>query len=736
MTKNIWKKIRTAATMLLLSALPLLTSCSDSDDNGGISQSYDEQVVKVDVILPESVWDSWLNVINWAQQNIAAAQVGNSKRVKLDLNWIDEDNTDLDKYGYGLSSMTSEDTVHVVIGPYSSTKARTVINYCSQYKIPIILPTASSAELQRIQAKNSYVWFLTESDVTQCDMMMLMANRFSAKNVGLYYSDDAYGQSFKDWFGYQATELGLNIIGINTYSASDNLSGKLRSDISQNPDSTIFFFAISSEDACITAGKQINEVRNSLSTETVRFIMSDVAFSSKVASSLGTMYGITASASPYSGFSNLYELRFGTKPYIGEAHIYDALTMIACGAVAQAYGNIPVIDSKTGNPQLLNDQMLALSCADGKGTPSDWTEQGLRKSMASLAAGGYPDLDGASGSLSFDATSHTKILETIYEYYGVSGGKAYPVQYMSTSGLQGSTASESVWNWNSQLSQVFSDADVQEPMLPALDKRWALVISPSTSWANYRHQADAFAMCSMLLEQGYDRDHIVLIVEDNLAYDSHNSAYPGKIFIEDNLESEVRGDITPDYKFTDMNIDDIRAILNGEKSDRLPKVIESDEDDNILFFWSGHGASGRGLVWGDESAYDYYTGERMKEAVQQMQDSSRYRRMMLAIETCFSGLIGKALEGIPNVIAITAANPYETSKADVHSTKNGLDLGVYLSNAFARTFRKDIKANTNITIHDLWYDLAKSTTGSHVTIYNYEKYGSVNKNTMSEYFGK
>lgn len=54
---------------------------------------------------------------------------------------------------------------------------------------------------------------------------------------------------------------------------------------------------------------------------------------------------------------------------------------------------------------------------------------------------------------------------------------------------------------------------------------------PSTTWANYRHQADAFAMYQLLRQSGYDDDHIILIIEDNLASDPKN-VYPGQIFIE------------------------------------------------------------------------------------------------------------------------------------------------------------------------------------------------------------
>ncbi len=103
---------------------------------------------------------------------------------------------------------------------------------------------------------------------------------------------------------------------------------------------------------------------------------------------------------------------------------------------------------------------------------------------------------------------------------------------------------------------------------------------------------------------------------------------------------------------------------------------------------------------------------------------------MLAIETCFSGLWGEALQGQPDVLVLTAANGYETSKADVFDQQ----LGVYLSNAFARTFRTMVGSRQSPTLYELYRELYKTTTGSHVTIYNNEQYGSVYTETMQDFF--
>ncbi len=111
----------------------------------------------------------------------------------------------------------------------------------------------------------------------------------------------------------------------------------------------------------------------------------------------------------------------------------------------------------------------------------------------------------------------------------------------------------------------------------------------------------------------------------------------------------------------------------------MPKVISPTETSNVFFFWSGHGGNREGPLWGNEDATQYFGTDRIKNIVSEMNSRNKYRRMMFAIETCYGGKWGEALEGQPDVLVLTAANPYEYSMADVHDK----DLGVYLSNAFA-----------------------------------------------------
>jgi glycosylphosphatidylinositol transamidase (GPIT) subunit GPI8 len=176
--------------------------------------------------------------------------------------------------------------------------------------------------------------------------------------------------------------------------------------------------------------------------------------------------------------------------------------------------------------------------------------------------------------------------------------------------------------------------------------------------------------------------------------------------------------------------------MMGRSSSHLPEVINTTASSDVIFFWSGHGGSSQGPLWGNEDAENYFGKDRIRNIVSEMAGTNgqprKYRRMLFAIETCFSGHWGEALKGQPDVLVLTAANERESSKADMHDS----NLGVYLSNAFARTFRRQINAKNDITIYDLYRELFKTTKGSHVSIYNQQEYGSVYSERMNEFLPK
>lgn len=228
----------------------------------------------------------------------------------------------------------------------------------------------------------------------------------------------------------------------------------------------------------------------------------------------------------------------------------------------------------------------------------------------------------------------------------------------------------------------------------------------------------------LLKQYGYDDDSIVLIMEDDLAENSHNPS-PGVVQVTPG-GANVHDNIEVDYKMSELAPEDILKILKGEKSDRLPAVIDSTENDNLFVFWSGHGVPGA-LSW-NENAHAV-TGGMLSSAFSQMSYAHTYRKVLMMVEACYSGGVLGQCSGIPGMLFITAANGDETSKADIFND----NMKVWMSNRFTSTFIQQITANRDITMRDLYYRLFINTVGSHVMVYNYDNYGNLYAVSMTEF---
>jgi glycosylphosphatidylinositol transamidase (GPIT) subunit GPI8 len=265
--------------------------------------------------------------------------------------------------------------------------------------------------------------------------------------------------------------------------------------------------------------------------------------------------------------------------------------------------------------------------------------------------------------------------------------------------------------------------DQEDRTYGTLDGQWAVVIGTSDTWANYRHQADALAMYQLLKRHGYPDDHIILVIEDNLAY-NENNLYPGVVRVRPDGEN-VYENVDVDYHISDITIDDLKQIMLGQSSERLPRVIQSTDHDNVIVFWCGHGNYGK-LAWGsDHIIY----GSDVREILDAMNQAGNYRKILFSMDACYSGSIGEACTGVPGALFVSAANANESSKADMKDA----EMGIWLSNGFTRAFQETIDATPSISIRDLYYQLARYTTGSHATIYNIENYGNLFTSSIEEF---
>lgn len=702
------KVMRLAFAVWMVAVAVIQLSCS-RDEDVAVAEVTTHRIA---VVMPMENRTEWERTVNWALANIDRAQQRLGHRVRIEVEWHDENAADL--YDF-VAKVAGDPSYEAMIGPFSSVKARRAAELMGENDKTIILPVATSTEFQRIFAGKGYVWNLSQSDMSQCEVLLMQARLSEHSEVTLITSDDDYGRSFSDWFAYQATEIGLNVRDVFIYHNQQELQDAVRkiSEYKRMYSTQVVLAPGNAEDMAAFDDMYGRLKGDKPFLQFPSVICSDMANSAGIAGRLvnADYEGLALSADPASGFVDAYVSRFGKEPISGEAHLYDAVSLLAYAFAARG-------------EESLNQTLVRI--VDGRGSgQSSWLPDDMADVFFRLLDGQTPDLAGVTGDWTFDGRNHIAVLNTTYSHWVLRDGRYTTIEYLSTDGSRRTTSTLQAWENRATALQQFS-SDQPEPEYGPLEGNWAVVVGASDTWANYRHQADAFAMYQLLKRHGYDDDHIVLITEDNIADDPHN-VYPGIVKVRPD-GPDVRDGAAVDYKVSQLEVGDLRDILCGTRSERLPHVVSSGRNDNIVLFWCGHGNRNQ-LAWGSN---EVVSGNAVRDIVESMRNAGKYRKMLLVMDACYSGTIGEAIAGIPGVLVITAANAFETSKADMKDP----EMGIWLSNGFTRVFQETIDEDPSVSIRNLYYILARHTLGSHATVYNIDAYGNAFTNSISEYLRK
>jgi len=191
-------------------------------------------------------------------------------------------------------------------------------------------------------------------------------------------------------------------------------------------------------------------------------------------------------------------------------------------------------------------------------------------------------------------------------------------------------------------------------------EKWALLVAGSNGYDNYRHQADVLHAYHLLIQHGFNKNNIVTMMFDDIAYNRRNP-YKGNVINVPNGPN-VYKDVWIDYKGRSVTKDTFLKVLqgdyNGVKGRGSGKVIMSNSRDNVFVYYADHG--NKGLIAFPTGGM-LYTRELIG-AIDSMYSNRKYGKLVFYIEACFSGsMFLNRLPRNKNVYAITAANERESS---------------------------------------------------------------------------
>jgi len=685
--------------LLLLTLLSLLcfTACSD-EDNAASQAEVEEYTVAVVVPLNGETAEQWRNTAAWAVSNIDKAQQGCKRRVHLNIEMHDEDTEDISALGKELSE---REDVMAVVGPVNQQNLGMMAAALRFSGKPLMAISAGSTDVVRKYVeKNDFFWAMTQTDISQCEVMISTAAQTGRRQFTLICNGESItSQTFKDWFPFQVTELGLTVEGNYLYSKAQEIPSLIEQGlcIEHGEKEAIICVPADKEEATLMMKEIDKRLRNVPDNErpTIYFSSNVVNMPIKELNLCYDFFAVYPFVDPQSGFFTAYYAHTGTTPFTFEAQLYDALMLLSMGLAHDA-----------GN---LKNAMKEVSGNEGAELRA-WTSEAMSILFQEIEAGALQHhVMGASSNLLMDVDNHTCVTTSHFMLSYCQAGSFYPIAYYSPRG--GGQTGSTLGDWNWQVTHIDDiETTTKTFSYPDLHERWAVVVAGSTGFENYRHQADALNMYQYLRASGYDDDHILLVMADDIANDPQNTR-PGEI------------SITPDgvdvYK--GANIDYRLSELTAQQLLDKMAALPCDKDDNVLIFWSGHG-SPRGLEYDRETC----TPDMVKVLMDQMQ--GRYRKMMWLVEACYSGVVGQAIEGYPGVIAMTAANANETSKAAVFNS----EMNIWMSNRFTVYFIETLKVSP-LTIREMYYYLCVHTLGSHPSLYNSTNYDDITTADFKEY---
>jgi ABC-type branched-subunit amino acid transport system substrate-binding protein len=691
--------------------------------------------VLLDLSGPES--SSPDEVLNWAAEKINADGGIGGRKIEL----VYKDTYKYGSYSADITALArglaSDPSVNIVIGPNTSAEAEQVAPIFIDSKKLLISPTATSGDLFRMFAKQKFFWRTCQSDIAQIRAIMQTLNQRGVKKVALIYEDNLYGKTFKDWIGFYATEMGMDVTDIIGFKPGESdglvpiaLAGEFESIIAAaSAAGKAVETAIKADPEYIivaaygAAAVQIKKETAKIGTN-AKLFFTDAAENQLVVNELGEGTElISPAADPASGFEEKYKTAFGYYPWDEAASTYDAFLLSAYTLARSEYANIwfnreNIEDSIK---KVVDGSSTDLILNNGENIP--WNR--APEAISQLLSGKLPNINGASGPLNFDSVYGMDPVETHYslnivktingitDFYTVSNmssNESVGIGKLPKGSSAGGTLAgeksgglESV-GYTGEAAAIESDGHA----FNGKKDLWAVITATSSGWKNYRHQADALAVYNMLKKNGVDDEHIIISIADDIPTLPGNPI-PGDVHNIQNGPNLRKGAVI-DYKGNQVTLANFKKIMLGEVTAETPAVIGSGSQSNVLVYIVDHGLPG---------LLPFESGEGMTSGVlasltDEMYKKGMFRKMLIMAETCHGESIGAKIN-TPGVIFYTGSAEDEAS----YGSQYDYNIRQWLSDDFTSRSLESISANPAMTIEELYTSVYSKIIGSHARLLNY-----------------
>jgi phosphatidylinositol glycan class K len=240
---------------------------------------------------------------------------------------------------------------------------------------------------------------------------------------------------------------------------------------------------------------------------------------------------------------------------------------------------------------------------------------------------------------------------------------------------------------------------------------WAVLVSTSRFWFNYRHLANVLSIYRTVKRLGIPDSQIILMLPDDMACNPRNS-FPGSVFNHksrlldlyddkggqsDGTGVEQKagmGGIEVDYRGNDVTVENFIRLLTDRWPGSQPasKRLMTDNRSNILIYMTGHGGT-EFLKFQDA---EEISSLDLADAFEQMWEKERYHELLFMIDTCQANTMYPAFK-TPNIIAAGSSAKDQSS----YSHHADQDVGVAVIDRWTYANLDFLESRLNSTSSDV-----------------------------------
>ncbi|RCK56261.1 GPI-anchor transamidase [Candida viswanathii] len=260
---------------------------------------------------------------------------------------------------------------------------------------------------------------------------------------------------------------------------------------------------------------------------------------------------------------------------------------------------------------------------------------------------------------------------------------------------------------------------------------WAVLVSTSRFWFNYRHMANALSLYRTVRRLGIPDSQIILMLSDDIACNPRN-AFPGTVFNNMDEAIDLYGEsIEVDYRGYEVTVDNFMRLLTDRWDSDQPrsKRLLTDENSNIFIYLTGHGGN-EFLKFQDAEEIGAYD---LKDAFNVMHEQKRYNEIFFMIDTCQANTMYEKIEA-PNVLAVGSSELDESS----YSHHSDMDIGVAVIDRFTYytlDYLERIDRDSKETMDKLFAEYTFENVHSHPGIRTDLFKRNINDVLLTDFFG-